>query len=79
MVNAQTSLKRRVNLTVSEHLIDAAKAAGLNMSELAEAAIERALAEERRRAWERDHADGIAQYNQQIAKSGMWSDGFRSF
>lgn len=79
MVNAQTTLKRRVNLTVSEHLIDAAKAAGLNMSELAEAAIERAVAEEKRRAWERDHADGIAQYNKQIAKSGMWSDGFRSF
>ena len=79
MANAQTTPKRRVNLTVSGHLIDAAKAAGLNMSDLAEAAIERALAEEKRIAWERDHADGIAQYNRQIARSGMWSDGFRSF
>lgn len=79
MANAQTIPKKRLNLTVSEHLIDAAKAAGLNMSEIAEAAIDRALAEEKRKAWERDHADGIASYNRRIARSGMWSDGYRSF
>ncbi|MCU0882184.1 MAG: type II toxin-antitoxin system CcdA family antitoxin [Hyphomonadaceae bacterium] len=79
MTHTVTTPKKRLNLTVSEHLIDAAKAAGLNMSEIAEVAIGRALAEEERKAWERDHADGIASYNRRIANTGMWSDGYRSF
>jgi antitoxin CcdA len=79
MAMTSATPKRRLNVSVRGQLIDAARAAGLNLSQVTEAALELALAEARRQAWERDHADAITAYADRIERDGMWSDGVRTF
>jgi antitoxin CcdA len=71
--------KRATNVSIRSDLLDAARAAGVNLS----ATLERALAEElasvRRAQWREENREAIAAYNEHVDGHGAFSDGVRSF
>jgi antitoxin CcdA len=71
--------KRATNVSVRSDLLVAAREAGINLSATLEQALEKELAETRRKKWRQENRDAIAAYNEYIEKHGMFSDGLRSF
>jgi antitoxin CcdA len=71
--------KRAANVTVRRDLLDAARAAGLNLSATLETALERALAEEKAKRWRDENSEAIAAYNDYVEKHGTFSDDVRGF
>ena len=79
--------KRAVNLSVDVALIDAAMAAGTNMSAVLEQALRRELAivatsgerNERAEEWRLENAEAIKSWNEELESNGLWSDGIRTF
>ena len=71
--------KRATNVSIRIDLLDAARAAGINLS----ATLERALAEElasvKRAQWLEENREAIAAYNEHVDGHGTFSDGVRSF
>lgn len=52
--------KRKTSLTLDAATLDDAKALGLNVSSVVDAALQSAVAEARRRQWLEDNADAFA-------------------
>jgi antitoxin CcdA len=48
--------KRKTSLTLDAAALDAARALGINVSKVADAALRRAVADERRRRWQEENA-----------------------
>jgi antitoxin CcdA len=75
----RSASKRAANVSIRGDLLDAARAAGVNLS----ATLERALAEElagvKRAQWREDNREAIAAYNEHVDGHGTFSDGIRSF
>jgi antitoxin CcdA len=71
--------KVRVNLTLDAALVAQAKAAGVNLSAVAEEAIRRRTRAEEMRIWSEQNREAIAAWNKRIDEEGLWSDGFRLF
>ncbi|KMK65119.1 type II toxin-antitoxin system CcdA family antitoxin [Puniceibacterium sp. IMCC21224] len=69
----------KVNLTLDADVAEAARALGLNMSRLAEAAIADAAKSERNRLWRIENEDAINAYAKEVAKDGLPLTQFRSF
>jgi antitoxin CcdA len=69
----------KVNLTLDADVADMARALGLNMSRLAEAAIVEAAKAERNRLWRTQNQTAIAAYADEVARDGMPLTPFRSF
>lgn len=69
----------KVNLTLDADVADTARALGLNMSRLAEAAISDASKLERNRLWRIENANAIGTYAEEVAKDGLPLTKFRSF
>jgi antitoxin CcdA len=71
--------KRATNVSIRGDLLDAARAAGVNLS----ATLERALAEElanvKRAQWREENREAIAAYNEHVDGHDTFSDGVRSF
>jgi len=69
--------KRATNLTLSAHVLDAARELGINLSQT----IDDLLAKEVRRRvvqkWADDNASTVAAYNRRIAEHGLWNDDLR--
>ena len=55
-----TALKRKTSLTLSAETLDAARELGVNVSAVADAALHRAVAEERHRHWIEENAEAFA-------------------
>jgi len=64
---------------VAAVLLDAARAAGLNLSATLERALERDLANECRKRWRQENRDAISAYNDRIEKHDTFPDEVRSF
>lgn len=62
--------KRRLNVSVRGDLIERAREAGLNLSELVEQSLLRRLREEEARRWKEDNREAIAAYNARIERDG---------
>ena len=75
----QTVAKRAANVSVRGDLLDAARAAGLNLSATLERALSEELAEAKRKKWRADNREAIAAYNEHIENHGTFSDGVRGF
>ena len=75
----RAAAKRAANVSVRRELLDAARAAGLNLSATLEAALERELADAKRKNWREDNREAIAAYNEHVENHGTFSDGVRSF
>ena len=69
----------KVNLTLDSDVAEAARALGLNMSRLAEAAIIAAAKVERNRLWRTENQAAIATYADEVARDGLPLARFRSF
>jgi antitoxin CcdA len=69
----------KVNLTLDAEVAKAARALGLNMSRLAEAAIEEAARIERNRLWQDKNRAAIEAYEAEVARDGLPLAEFRSF
>ena len=69
----------KVNLTLDTDVAETARALGLNMSRLAEAAIADAAKSERNRLWRIENQDAINAYAEEVAKDGLPLAQFRSF
>jgi antitoxin CcdA len=77
--SSRTMAKRATNVSVRRDLLDAARAANINLS----ATLERALASElkhaQREKWLNDNRAAIAAHNDFMTEHGVFSDGLRSF
>jgi antitoxin CcdA len=71
--------KRSVNLSIPAGLAEEAKAYGTNMSAVLEHALEDEHREKRRDAWRAENREAIQEANRELAESGLWSDGLRTF
>jgi antitoxin CcdA len=77
---AQRSVpKRAANVSVRRDLLEAARAAGVNLSATLERALLEELSELQRRKWREENREAIATYNEHVAKHGTYSDGARRF
>jgi antitoxin CcdA len=66
--------KKAVNLSLSEDLIETAKANGINLSEYVEYRIQRELRTLKLQSWADENAEAIESSNQFAKKSGLLSD-----
>lgn len=69
----------KVNLTLDAEVAATARALGLNMSRLAEAAIAEATRAERNRRWRAENRAAIDAYAEEVAREGLALAAFRSF
>ena len=69
----------KVNLTLEADVAETARALGLNMSRLAEAAIVEASKAERNRRWREENSEAIDQYALEGENEGLSLSRFRSF
>jgi antitoxin CcdA len=69
----------KVNLTLETAVADEARALGLNMSRLAEAAIAEAARTERNRRFRDENRAALAAYADEIAREGLPLAPYRSF
>ncbi|WP_245759654.1 type II toxin-antitoxin system CcdA family antitoxin [Poseidonocella sedimentorum] len=66
-------------MTLDAEVAASARALGLNMSRLAEAAIAEAAKTERNRQWRAENAAAIEGYAEEVARDGMPLARFRTF
>lgn len=71
MTYSQPPRRKRVNLTVREDILQNAKDLGLNASRAAEAGIEQAVREEKKRRWKAENGEAIAAHNERIKREGL--------
>jgi antitoxin CcdA len=71
--------KVRVSLTIDEALVAQAKAAGVNLSAVAEEAIRFRTREEEMRRWAEENRAVLEAKAKLVEEQGLWSDGLRSF
>ncbi|WP_372574754.1 type II toxin-antitoxin system CcdA family antitoxin [Ruegeria jejuensis] len=69
----------KVNLTIDAELSREARALGLNMSRVAEAAIAKVAREERNRRWRQDNRAALDAYAEEVERDGLPLARFRSF
>jgi antitoxin CcdA len=74
-----THRRRGTNLTIDPVLVSEGKAAGLNLSKIAEDAIRAALRRTQQEQWLKDNADAIAAHNRRVEERGMFNEGLRQF
>lgn len=71
--------KVRVSLTIDEALVAQAKAAGVNLSAVAEEAIRFKTRAEEMRQWSERNREALEAKARQVEEQGLWSDGLRLF
>lgn len=71
--------KAPTNLSIRVDLVKRARALGLNISELVDAALEAAIKDAERAAWHEENREAIDAHNRWVRKHGLWSDGLRKF
>ncbi len=67
--------KSRVNLTLRTDLVREARKLGVNLSQLAEDALEASLRQQRARRWQEENRAAIEAYNRRVEKHGLWNKG----
>ena len=71
--------RKATNVTVNTDLLRQAREAGLNLSGLLEERLVEALRERRSEQWLAENGEGIADYNDRVRQTGVFSDGLRRF
>lgn len=71
--------KTRVNVTIDEALVAKAKAAGINLSAVAEEAIRFETRAEEMRRWAEENRAALQAKARLVEDEGLWSDGLRLF
>ena len=73
------TLKKATNVTLNADVLDAAKALGINVSQVCDQRLREVVAQELQRRWRSEHADFIAAYNTTVEQEGLPLDTWRSF
>jgi antitoxin CcdA len=71
--------KKAVNVSISAHLLQAARDGKLNLSATLEAAVEHELRQLRKREWLEQNENAVQAYNRDVEEQGAFSDGLRTF
>lgn len=71
--------KIATNLSARADLVAAAKALGINLSEVFESALADAVRSHQQQAWLAENRDAIEAYNVRVARDGLFSDAWRKF
>ncbi|HUQ76101.1 MAG TPA: type II toxin-antitoxin system CcdA family antitoxin [Burkholderiales bacterium] len=71
--------KRPTNLSVDDQLLDRAKRLKLNLSQVFEAGLERAIRQREAEDWLKRNRAALDAYNEHVDKHGVFSEGLRSF
>ncbi|MBA4226360.1 MAG: acetoacetyl-CoA synthase [Hyphomonas sp.] len=71
--------KTRVSVTIDEALVAKAKAAGINLSAVAEEAIRFETRAEEMRRWAEENRAALQAKARLVEDEGLWSDGLRLF
>jgi antitoxin CcdA len=71
--------KTPTNLSLPAGLVKRAKALGLNVSLVVEAALEQAVNTAESKRWLDENREAIDEYNALVAERGVFSDGRRRF
>jgi antitoxin CcdA len=80
MTTARTArAKVPTNLSVRADLVRSARALGPNLSEVLETALEQAVRDRARAAWQAENQDAIDGYNARVERHGVFSDAWRKF
>ena len=74
-----TPVRSKVNLSIETSVAREARALGLNMSRVAEAAIAEAARLERNRRWREENREALEAYVREIERDGLPLARFRSF
>jgi len=72
------SPRRAVNISIKRDLVEKARAAGLNLSAIAEAAITRALNESARAHFLEEIARSVQEHEEYLAEYGSFADAVRA-
>ena len=72
-------MRAKVNLSIDAAVTREARALGVNMSRVAEAAIAEAARLERNRRWREENREALAAYAQEVERDGLPLARFRSF
>ena len=76
---ARRARKTPTNLSLRADLVQRAKALGLNLSEVVEASLEKAICEAEQARWLAENEKAIEYYNSVIEKYGLFGEEFRQF
>lgn len=71
--------RKPTNLSLQENLVAEAKALGLNVSQIAEAALAAAVREAKAAAWLAENREAIEAYNRHVEQHGTVMARFRRF
>ena len=71
--------KKKISLTISEPLAEAARQLNINLSRAAEAGILQEIKRRRDSAWLEKNRDAIAAYNDRVEREGIFAEEHRSF
>jgi antitoxin CcdA len=78
-VPAGRARKAPTNLSLRIDLVQRAKALDLNLSEVVERALEKAIVEAEQARWLAENEEAIEHYNSVIEKYGLFGEEFRQF
>ncbi len=71
--------KRPTNLTLNSDLLRQAKELDINLSQVLEQALDAVVKQKKADQWLQENRKAISQYNADVEKNGVFSDGLRSF
>lgn len=71
--------KKAANLSIDATLLAAARHLEIILSATLESALVAELRRRKRSEWKAVHAAAIAEYNERVEKTGVFSDGLRKF
>ncbi|MCW3834949.1 type II toxin-antitoxin system CcdA family antitoxin [Sphingomonas canadensis] len=71
--------RKAVNLSLDTGVVAAARAAGLNLSQICEAALRDASRKERERAWREENREWAESVNKWVAENGLPLAEYRRF
>lgn len=75
----RTAPKKAANLSINRDLLQQARDMEINLSRTFELHLAEVVAERLREQWLEENRPAIEDYNQRIAKQGVYSDGLRRF
>lgn len=76
---ARRTRKTPTNLSLRIDLVQRAKALGLNLSEVVESALEKAIREAEQARWLAENEKAIDYYNAFVEEHGLFGEEFRQF
>ena len=71
--------KKATNISINSELLEKAKKYKINISANVEKTLEELIKQYEIQNWEKENKEAIENYNNRIAKNGLFSDGLRSF